>query len=97
MTGFSANLIETSRTWVYFLEGLRGGFARRKDTRAHPHIQSHTGIVPAHAGGFRSHGEGGRRTPFPLVLLALATYIAPVSESHLHVAFLATQILFQSS
>ena len=44
------------------LEGLRGGSARRKDTRAHPHIQSHTGIVPAHEGGFRSHGEGGPRT-----------------------------------
>ena len=46
----------------YFLEGLRGGSARRKDTRAHPHIQSHTGIVPAHEGGFRPHGEGGPRT-----------------------------------
>ena len=45
-------------SWVFLLEGLRGGSARRKDTRAHPHIQSHTGIVPAHEGGFRPHGEG---------------------------------------
>ena len=56
-------LIEVQRVGAAtFVEGLRGGSARRKDTRAHPHIQSHTGIVPAHEGGFRPHGEGGPRT-----------------------------------
>ena len=40
------------------LRGVKGGgFARRKDTRAQPHIQPHTGIVPVHEGGFRPQGR----------------------------------------
>ena len=46
---FASYMIENQKECsIIYLKGLRGGFARRKDTRAQPHSQSRSGPVPAH-------------------------------------------------